>query len=974
MTSRDFGFLTLRNTTAYQPNGFPVPPNNIFVTSTNGAAVFSNNILISTVTVSTLNVNTENVSSINASTINASTIVVDYLTVNSTTTLSTTTINNTLAIIGNTPADSKLWLNNYNARLCTNDPNGGLYIEASTTTSIWFSNIDATVGPYAQIGQNQSAFYGSVNVTSTLTASTIKANVIDANFISTNNLATNYISTYKQFVFFDNNLSTCYLDNIGSTLYVDGQPVITEAIISTISSVFWNAGPNGSIYNKNIGNGGNNQLVYIGDNGVLGIQPQFTLDVAGSIHASTFISTNIIQMNNGLINGINIISTSQNINIYSSSFVIHPIDPTFYDSFKVELSGANFTTFKSTINSNPTTVINNSGGGPLTIGTNTQSVYINNNNVGIGTYNPQYTLDIAGSIHASTFLSTSIINMSSIGASNGQIMGLSTINGLAWPPIDDAFWSGSVSGNIWNDNSGFVGINTASPAFTLDVNGNTHTSGYLSTNIIQMSTGQLIGVSTINGLVWPPIDDALWSKTGNNIYNDNTGNVGIGTSLPGVKLDVNGSLNVNGDITMTGNSIYVNLVGTDVLIKKSTINGGDGTTVENSSGGPIIFGTILGNDTSGRNFMYIGGPSPNPKYIGINTTTPQATLDVSGDIRASTFLSTNQINMNNGHIISNSGNININGPLVISSITDPSDAGITLFNGKGTIGTNTGFDGIYIESSDNHPIYLCSTNNAQNYATFGPTTNNLNLNTLINGSLRLTTGSAVSPALFFNSDTDTGLYGIADGQMGISANGQERIRITNTDITLTHNPSSRINISSISPSNYTTLNVTNTSNISSATKLIMNAGDISYNLYTTNTQGGIDGTIPSTFQIYSYYPAGNKNVLTIYPNGDTNINGSLNVSGTATSRVATAQIVSDPGISGWATFLGKYCFVDGNTVATLTLPTNVTQDGTILVIRNIGATQAITVNTPYGGNSILAGKTTSYIYTTTVTPNGWYAL
>ncbi len=227
MTSRDFGFLTLRNTTAYQPNGFPVPPNNIFVTSTNGAAVFSNNILISTVTVSTLNVNTENVSSINASTINASTIVVDYLTVNSTTTLSTTTINNTLAIIGNTPADSKLWLNNYNARLCTNDPNGGLYIEASTTTSIWFSNIDATVGPYAQIGQNQSAFYGSVNVTSTLTASTIKANVIDANFISTNNLATNYISTYKQFVFFDNNLSTCYLDNIGSTLYVDVQPVIT---------------------------------------------------------------------------------------------------------------------------------------------------------------------------------------------------------------------------------------------------------------------------------------------------------------------------------------------------------------------------------------------------------------------------------------------------------------------------------------------------------------------------------------------------------------------------------------------------------------------------------------------------------------------------------------------------------------------------------------------------------------------------
>ena len=53
MTSRDFGFLTLRNTTAYQPNGNPVPPNNVFVTSTNGLAFFSDNISINTVNVST---------------------------------------------------------------------------------------------------------------------------------------------------------------------------------------------------------------------------------------------------------------------------------------------------------------------------------------------------------------------------------------------------------------------------------------------------------------------------------------------------------------------------------------------------------------------------------------------------------------------------------------------------------------------------------------------------------------------------------------------------------------------------------------------------------------------------------------------------------------------------------------------------------------------------------------------------------
>jgi hypothetical protein len=56
MSSRDFGFLTLRKTTAYQPNGNPVPPNRIFVTSTNGVVNFSDNVTISTLNASTINV------------------------------------------------------------------------------------------------------------------------------------------------------------------------------------------------------------------------------------------------------------------------------------------------------------------------------------------------------------------------------------------------------------------------------------------------------------------------------------------------------------------------------------------------------------------------------------------------------------------------------------------------------------------------------------------------------------------------------------------------------------------------------------------------------------------------------------------------------------------------------------------------------------------------------------------------------
>ena len=72
-------------------------------------------------------------------------------------------------------------------------------------------------------------------------------------------------------------------------------------------------------------------------------------------------------------------------------------------------------------------------------------------------------------------------------------------------------------------------------------------------------------------------------------------------------------------------------------------------------------------------------------------------------------------------------------------------------------------------------------------------------------------------------------------------------------------------------------------------------------------------------------------------------------------------------------FIVIYCFVDGASVGILTLPTNVTLDGTILVIRNTSISASITVNGATTASIILAGKTTSYVYTTSATA-GWYTL
>lgn len=47
---------------------------------------------------------------------------------------------------------------------------------------------------------------------------------------------------------------------------------------------------------------------------------------------------------------------------------------------------------------------------------------------------------------------------------------------------------------------------------------------------------------------------AQWSTNGSNIYNTNSGNVGIGTSTPGFKLDVTGSIRSNNNFRLDGPS------------------------------------------------------------------------------------------------------------------------------------------------------------------------------------------------------------------------------------------------------------------------------------------------------------------------------------------------------------------------------------------------------------------------------------
>jgi hypothetical protein len=112
-----------------------------------------------------------------------------------------------------------------------------------------------------------------------------------------------------------------------------------------------------------------------------------------------------------------------------------------------------------------------------------------------------------------------------------------------------------------------------------------------------------------------------WATSGSNIYNTNSGNVGIGTSSPSYKLDIqrNGPYNqFRVRATGTGNN-------GEPLIKLSGLyNGGNGAELWQRTNGTFMLNT---NGTTTAMAILADG------RVGIGTTNAQATLDVSGSFR-----------------------------------------------------------------------------------------------------------------------------------------------------------------------------------------------------------------------------------------------------------------------------------------------------------------------------------------------------
>ncbi len=211
-----------------------------------------------------------------------------------------------------------------------------------------------------------------------------------------------------------------------------------------------------------------------------------------------------------------------------------------------------------------------------------------------------------------------------------------------------------------------IGIGTTSPSTSalLDVSSNNkgilipRMATTVRNAIVNPAKGLMVYDSTLNnfsfynGTAWIDLNTAgsNWAVLGNNIYNNNAGNVGIGASTPSAKLTVNGDA-----IIATG--LGISTTTPDLAVYKLDVNGNARITNSLAINDPFPDYNLDVNGTAGIEVLGVGG-APDFSYP----------LKAYGTANLSNLLVPGTANIN--------GTLNANSNLAV-------DGAATIQNGKG---------------------------------------------------------------------------------------------------------------------------------------------------------------------------------------------------------------------------------------------------------------------------------------------------
>jgi endosialidase-like protein len=309
-------------------------------------------------------------------------------------------------------------------------------------------------------------------------------------------------------------------------------------------------------------------------------------------------------------------------------------------------------------------------------------------NVGIGTTAPWETFQVRTATDKNVGFRSSIagmVTMDMVNDANSANVGL------------------EVRGSPVVFTTGNVGIGTASPGYNLDVGG-AGATGSISRlggmSILTADSGYewWTGSFTATGpwqLTHRKISDSTWT---NAITVDTSNNVGIGVTSPGAKLDVKGTLRLEGSTSgysalvspATAGSVTWTLPGADGSNGQALTTNGAGTLswaspTASASGasGYVQFsnGTNLASDS---NFFW----DNTNKRLGIGTVTPNASLNAVGataQLRTDTNTTTGFGGLTGTNTVANFFDIGILGSAATGTNAGLSKNNMVLFDAGGSV-------------------------------------------------------------------------------------------------------------------------------------------------------------------------------------------------------------------------------------------------------------------------------------------------
>ena len=300
------------------------------------------------------------------------------------------------------------------------------------------------------------------------------------------------------------------------------------------------------------------------------ISPTVPLDVVGDINTSTDYNISGTQVLSSTTLGTGIVNSSLTSNT-GNLVNTGTMNITTGNDYQINsVSVLNATTLGSVVVNSSLTSVGSLTDltivGDLTVDTDTLYVDSSNNRVGINNATPATDLDVVGNalvsgnigigINPTNYLHLSVSDSSNnsqmtihnesdvasagLGLNAGllnfniQLRGsdqkaiLENVNGdfgfYAKDTGDHRFYTTDSNTERFSIlNNGNVGINDSSPSYNLDVGGDINFTGVLYQN----------GVT---------VDSTIWASSGNDVYNTNTGNVGIGTDTPTALLHIKTTL------------------------------------------------------------------------------------------------------------------------------------------------------------------------------------------------------------------------------------------------------------------------------------------------------------------------------------------------------------------------------------------------------------------------------------------------